>query len=280
MASMEPTGSLRAQRKLLRRWVRPCVGRVFGSGPVPLPLLLGLRQLTRGKDSLTALRSLVPCDGAALTDPFLARALASVKLGGWALDAASIDFLAEQIATARPSVVLEFGSGASTICMAHFLRNSCGESSGAHVFSFDHDPRFAAETRERLRRLGLEAYATVFDAPLAPQLVEGRELTSYDVPHDVRARILARGRAQLCLVDGPIVSLGSRFATLPLLRQVLAPGARFFLDDALRDGELDVARQWAGSGYLRVDGVHLFGKGMLEGVVTTNVTSGRAAGMA
>jgi hypothetical protein len=60
-----------------------------------------------------------------------------------------------------------------------------------------------------------------------------------------------------------------RLATLPLVQAVLPTGVSvpFFLDDALRDDELAVAKRWAKMPGIELDGIHVVGEGLLAGRV-------------
>ena len=69
------------------------------------------------------------------------------------------------------------------------------------------------------------------------------------------------------VIDGPAAQDGARFGTLPLIRRYLSSGARFYLDDALRDGEIDIAERWARLPYVQVNVVRLTEKGLLLGEV-------------
>ena len=102
--------------------------------------------------------------------------------------------------------------------------------------------------------------------PLTPQVIEGVQTTCYASLDELR-RILGERRADLLVIDGPAGPPGVRFGTLPLARGCASEGATFVMDDALRDGELDVARRWDAMPYLRVRGLQLIEKGLLTGTV-------------
>lgn len=86
--------------------------------------------------------------------------------------AASPDFLqliVNEVGAKKPKVVLDLGSGSSTVVAAHCLQqNGIG-----HVFSLDHDPHYAGLTRNLLDTHGLTNWATVLDAPLERARWEG-----------------------------------------------------------------------------------------------------------
>lgn len=88
---------------------------------------------------------------------------------GWA---ASPDFLLELVRHTRankPLTVLECSSGTSTLVLARCLQlNGAGK-----VLSLEHDPYYAAQTRQQLQRHGLQDWAQVLDAPLQPHALDG-----------------------------------------------------------------------------------------------------------
>jgi hypothetical protein len=156
---------------------------------------------------------------------------------GWA---ASPDFLIEvarHARDARPSVVVECSSGTSTLVLARALQmNGRGK-----VFSLEHDPHYAQQTRELLARHGLADWAVVLDAPLEP-------ITFGNAPyHWYRAGVLpALPQIDLLVIDGPPQATGrlARYPAGPVLLPRLAPGGALFLDDAARPDEQEAVLRW------------------------------------
>ncbi len=213
------------------------------AGATLLALWLVYQRLSR---SLAALRAQLPVDTAnAFTQAESLLALRQ-RLGlrhplprtrGWA---ASPDFLRAAMELSlerRPAVVVECSSGISTLVLAR-----CAQISGVgHVHSLEHDPAFAQKTRDLLRAEGLEAHATVYDAPLKPLQLPGWSADWYD------SAALPEGlRIDLLVVDGPpwFVSALPRYPAVPVLRQQMQPGAVVLLDDAARPEEIECVRRW------------------------------------
>lgn len=153
--------------------------------------------------------------------------------------AASPDLLLELtrlIDRIRPETIVELGSGISTVVMAA----RCKAAGRGHVLALEHDPGYAAATRAELFAQGLEAHATVVDAPLE-ELVIGAETWSWyglapDTPSDI----------DLLLVDGPPAGTGrlARYPALPRFRERLAPGAVVVADDGDRPDEREMVERW------------------------------------
>jgi predicted O-methyltransferase YrrM len=154
---------------------------------------------------------------------------------GWAGSPGLLLTLVDEVEQAQPRLVVEFGSGLSTLVLARALALHVP---GARLLSFDHEAGFAEITRRRLAALGLSA--DVRHAPLASAAVHGTPGEWYDhgqLPQGI----------DLLLIDGPPAWLreGARAAAGPAAFPQLAPGGVVLLDDADRPGERANAAQWA-----------------------------------
>ncbi|HEY1557437.1 MAG TPA: class I SAM-dependent methyltransferase [Kofleriaceae bacterium] len=145
--------------------------------------------------------------------------------------------LAELVARERPRLVVETGSGVSTLVLAYALEKLGHDG---RVIALDHDPRYAEATRALIRAHGLEAYATVVDAPLESIEIGGERHRWY------ATRVLADlDDIDLVLDDGPPRHVGPmlRYASLPVLAPRLSPHATFVLD-VVGDEERGVLERW------------------------------------
>lgn len=201
----------------------------------------------------------------ALQDERLVELLGDAPVGAWALGPGAIELLGKAVRARQPDLALEFGSGTSTVCIAYFLGSAAGKAQPI-VVSMDQDADHVARTTERLLAAGLGDRAVVLHAPLAHTSADGSTFSSYTLPPELGA-VIGDRRASFVLIDGPAAEAGARYTTVVGAREWLAPGADVFLDDALRDGELDTARRWASTTWLRVQGVVLRDKGVLRATV-------------
>jgi predicted O-methyltransferase YrrM len=154
--------------------------------------------------------------------------------------AASADLLRELIAVIvakRPRVVVETGSGTSTVIIAACLQRL----GGGHLWSLEHLTRFAGETRALLDARGLADWATVVDAPLVDVTLGDATWSWYDL-----AGFPAGGPIEVLFVDGPPGDTGplARYPALPMLRDRLAPGAAILVDDGARPDERAMIARW------------------------------------
>jgi len=157
--------------------------------------------------------------------------------GQWALDPTGLLGVLHLIERHRPRLVVELGSGTSTVWIAYAL-----ERLGGRIVSLDHDPQYADKTRAMLEAHGLTAVAEVRDAPLRPISVRGDDYSWYSVD-----AVSDLDGIDLLLVDGPPAAIGpmARFPALDALRDRFAATAMVVLDDVSRDDEQETMRRWA-----------------------------------
>jgi predicted O-methyltransferase YrrM len=160
--------------------------------------------------------------------------------GNWALSWDAAVILARETGLARPEVVVELGSGGSSVLVGRSLR----QAGRGHLYSLDHDPAFAALTRQHVEAHGLEAWVTVLDAPLVECVIRGERFRWYDVP----AAVQQLERIDLLIVDGPPQATDRtglpRYPALPSFQDRLTAGAIVFVDDAYRDAERQMLDRW------------------------------------
>ncbi|AEV88180.1 protein-L-isoaspartate O-methyltransferase [Actinoplanes sp. SE50] len=156
--------------------------------------------------------------------------------GDFALNPTDLLELLFLVRTRRPRLVLELGSGTSTVWLAYVL-----EQVGGRLISLDHDPDYAARTRAALRAHGLTGVAEVRDAPLTPVELGERSFPWYDP-----AALDDLTGVDLLLVDGPPAAVGpdSRYPALPVLEPRLADRATIVFDDANRSDEQAAIENW------------------------------------
>lgn len=157
-------------------------------------------------------------------------------LRGWAASPDLLLTLARYVLKNKPDAILECSSGSSTLVMARCCQiNGCG-----HVYSLEHDARFAEQTREGLAEQGLEEWASVVHAPLVSTGESGQpwyDLTGLSAPE---------GGFDMLIIDGPPATTAkhARYPALPQLDKLLKQGASVFLDDARRNEEKQILARW------------------------------------
>ena len=126
--------------------------------------------------------------------------------------------------------IAECGSGLSTLVLGTAAR-----ASGRRVFSFEHDPNWAARLQHDLP----DELHRVIDLCVTPIRNYGDfdwySLAGVQLPTDIG----------FVLCDGPPGSTrGGRYGLGPILTPFLAPGCIVLLDDTQRNSEHDIMMRW------------------------------------
>jgi SAM-dependent methyltransferase/predicted O-methyltransferase YrrM len=245
--------------------------RRFPDAWMPLEVCISMRdQLATefGKDDpLATLFQRIPSRRWKFRHPELERLMASETLGGWALCAETVEYLIEKIEEDRPSAILEFGSGTSSLALAWIMTRLHGDSSMPRVYSIDQSADHIEQTRAVLERHHLVGTVRFHHAELVLQTIGSRVARCYNLTGEVLEQFFGGVRPDLILIDGPAGESGIRFGTVPLVSEFVDPNAVVIVDDGLRDSELDTADQWNRLGYVRWEGIRWEGKGLLSGRV-------------
>ena len=205
--------------------------------------------------------------GKAIGDEYLSGIFANETFSTWALDVDTLNLLIHLVRKNQPQAILEFGAGVSTICFAYLMKELHPDSKIPRVFSIEQDQDYLDSVDQRLKGLGLENMVRFYRAPIAQQVIESVTAVYYQLTAQVLDELLIDVNPDFILVDGPSGKKMARFGTLPLVKKHVACGAHFFMDDSLRNEELNVARRWKNLSYLTLDGVYMLGKGLLTGQI-------------
>jgi predicted O-methyltransferase YrrM len=160
--------------------------------------------------------------------------------GTWAASEDLLLWLAGYVLEHRPRVVVDLGSGQSSVWMAAAMRTAGYDG---RVIGVDHDETFAEGTRELARRQSVADWLTVIHAPLREQVIGGRAVRWYDL--DALADL--EGIDLLC-IDGPPGqgTTQARWPALPALHDRLSTRAVVVLDDMIRRDEQEILDDWMG----------------------------------
>ena len=142
----------------------------------------------------------------------------------------------------KPDLVLELGSGISTLITALTLKN-IGKG---HLISIEENAIFAERTNAELALRGLTQYVTVVHAELSEQNLGNRETIWYAL-HRFES-LLSHSKIDLLVVDGPDQSQSKtkqiRFGALPALQPFFSDDCIILLDDTNRQDESDILKEW------------------------------------
>jgi len=143
-----------------------------------------------------------------------------------------------------PALVVELGSGASTVVVARLLK----ELGSGRLLAVEHDETWAERVQRQLAHEDLAEVASVVRAPLRPHQRSWDGAEWYDETVVVAAMTRVDLPIDVLVVDGPPAyrpgTAHARYPALGLLAEWLAPDATVVLDDVERPGEQAVLARW------------------------------------
>jgi hypothetical protein len=151
--------------------------------------------------------------------------------------AASPDFLIEIIniiKNLKPSVIIEAGSGVSTLVAGYALK----QNKHGKIFSLDHEKKYTELTKNEIENHNLEKYSNVVHAPL---IKHNSDLIWYDLDSIKNLESI-----DFLIIDGPPSkkSKDARYPAIPLLINKIKVGGILILDDGRRSKEQSVVQKW------------------------------------
>jgi len=157
--------------------------------------------------------------------------------GNWTATPDFAQILMGLIEQERPRVVVELGSGVSSVVCGYTVEKN-GEG---RVVSLDHERAYAEKSQELVASHDLQACVNVRHAALREYSLSGETWRWYDEAalHDVQL-------IDLLIVDGPPAAgrPWARYPALPLLMKKLSDRAVIVLDDGVRKDEREIVRRW------------------------------------
>ena len=157
--------------------------------------------------------------------------------------AASPDYIykiKETIEKNNPNLILEAGSGVSTIIAAYCIK----KTGKGKIISLDHSEKYANQTRDELKKHNLSKFADVFHAPLKKyNLNNNKSLIWYDIDN-----CKIKENIDLFVIDGPPKNTKNskfpRYPAIPLMLDKMKVGSTIILDDARRENEQKTLELW------------------------------------
>ena len=155
--------------------------------------------------------------------------------------AASPDFLkllVDTILSEKPKLIVELGSGISTILAGKALeKNGAGK-----LISIDNEEKYAELTRKRVSLENLGDIGRVITTDLTIHPINGQNYMWYEISF---LKEIKQG-IDLLIVDGPpkIINKNARYPAIPLLKQYFKENTVILLDDGRRKDEQNTVELW------------------------------------
>lgn len=161
---------------------------------------------------------------------------------GWTVSPEFAWWLFQNVRAEQPNVLIELGSGVSTVVIASALE----KNGRGRLLAFEHEQAYLEKTAALLRAQGLADRVDLVYAPLRTYHFGDEAFRWYDIPWPILDMACTKCGAELVLVDGPPKATGdmARYPAHPMLKKYYAPSARILLDDAGREDEQRIASRW------------------------------------
>lgn len=164
----------------------------------------------------------------------------------WTISPSVILHILNDIVINKRSIIIEFGSGASTLYIAKLIQTLKLDT---QFYSVESSEEWIQKMKGELTLYNLEAFVNLIHAPLndAPEelCLQDQKLW-YDTGRINDALVNVQD-IDLVIVDGPFGGSTpfARYSAIPFLEARLSKNVSVFLDDTGRAYEDEIARQWA-----------------------------------
>lgn len=263
-------------------WETPSVadGRHLSADFLPLSEYLAMRKRIGGRQSFMPKTNFSPESVEMLSENNIMKALEGrYVLSSQSMEPDAILFLLEVMEMYRPRVVLELGSGLSTLILAdaHAKILKADKAEGSFV-TLEQSEDHLMSVKGYASAIKADKHFTGVHMPMVRYKIgevfglDEKALPCFDLGEAALHKALGGIKPDMIIVDGPSdeKSLqGASFAkmlTMPILSAYTAPGAAVFMTGAYADTEIFAMEQWRDSGALNVLGVKAVGKGMMIGI--------------
>jgi hypothetical protein len=196
------------------------------------------------------------------------------SLHGWPVSADFAQYVFELLNMNKYDLIIEFGSGSSTVLLAKALRNQTADTSDSHhksdltqsnfdwskfnfsdlhkpIVSFDHHPKWLGITEKAITSSRLTDFVDLILAPLTDYSFDNLNHFKYYSCHDKLAEISRTMRSSkqriLALVDGPPgdTCKHARFPAAPILLEIFHEHSiDILMDDYFRKEEKEIVELW------------------------------------
>lgn len=247
----------------IRNYVAIFNSRLARRALKPLPVDFWLNQRAKlhryssKPDILRPSARVLSSKGENIDVPELQKLLKGMIIGTWTLEKNTIRLLWDHLKKDKPSLILECGSGVSSLVFSQFFKLHHPQGK---LISFEQGLEEKKRVEKLLKKNDLSGFATILHTPLNDK---GR----YDFNKDEISEKIQDRKAEWLLVDGPSGPPGCRDNIIPFLKPFLSSTAKWWMDDSFRDGELAFLKEWEQGNNIHVNGIYPVGNGLSTGTI-------------
>ena len=198
---------------------------------------------TINKTSLNATRQL---ESFISLQNYLDNGTHALSFHGWPISPDIALFLVQKIEENSYDLIIEFGSGTSTVILAKVIKNK--QQKNLKLITFEHKQKYYDQTLKSLKIDGLENFVDLMLTPLVEYKYKDEEFIYYSCKEKFESiKPTKRQMKILVLVDGPpgVTCPLARFPALPHLLSVFSnQQIHLILDDYNRAEEKEIAKKW------------------------------------
>lgn len=269
-------------RELALSWKNPPAadGRHLTTDFIPISEFLAMRKRIGGRQAFMPKTNFGPEAMERLKEnPVMAAFQGGYVMSSFSTEPETILFLLDVIEMYRPRVILELGSGLSTLILsaAHRAMLKKDKVEGKYV-ALEQSPHLMEQLQGFAKMAKVDDAFTPLILPLVRYRVgdvldaDEKAMPCFDFDEEKLHQALGGVRPDMILIDGPAddkTLIGASFAktlTMPVLSLYAASGAAVFMDGVYGDTDLFSMEQWYKSQCTSVIGVKAVGKGLMIGL--------------
>lgn len=265
------------------KWANPDLpeSRHLSTEVMPVSEFLAMRRRISGRNAFLPKTNFAtePLEDLQKNDDVMKAFSEGYVFSSYSMEPETLLFLKSAIEMFRPRVVLELGSGLSTLVLSHAHREvlKADKAKGAYI-AIEQSQDMMNKVLDHADTAKVKDCFTPLVCPLALYKIgdvldtDQKAMACYDLDEQALHAALGGVRPDMIIIDGPMddkTLAGASFAkalTMPLLSLYAAPGAVVMMDGVYGDPETFAVDQWQQSGIVNVVGVKAVGKGLMIGI--------------
>ncbi|MCA9365082.1 MAG: class I SAM-dependent methyltransferase, partial [Candidatus Moranbacteria bacterium] len=162
-----------------------------------------------------------------------------LRYGGWAISEDILYDVLQFCLLKEPKVVLDLGSGTSTIVLGEYAKRMKRKGVDVKIISVDSNKEWLEDTKSLLIKIHSEDHVKLVYAPI----VQTKHGHYYDPEKIIE---ILEEKIECIVVDGPPGSTQeqARYPVMPFFENMISKDGVIFLDDGKRKDEKEIVERW------------------------------------